>query len=78
MTLAQPFAEQLAGGAVDEVQARAGRARHGDVCVGGISGNGGNPVLYVHARRRALEDNLTFHVRQYDRAMTLEKLRMFT
>ena len=36
------------------------------------------PMLHIHARLRALEDDMTVHQRRYDAWEDLAKIRMFT
>ena len=71
------FAQKLAGRAVDQMQPRACRTWHGDMRIGGVA-RGGQPMLHVQPRLRALEDNLTIHAREYDNRGEEPKLRMFT
>jgi hypothetical protein len=71
------FAQQPAGCAIDQVQARAGRTHHGVVRIPGIGSLGGKPMLHVHAGLWALEDNMTVHVvAEYDGVGPRPKLRM--
>ncbi|MCP3373781.1 hypothetical protein [Bradyrhizobium cajani] len=70
------IAEQLAGGTIDQVQARTGRARHGDVrAIGRLVAK---PMLHIHAGLGALEDNLTVHAPRICAKARPPKLRMIT
>ncbi|WP_165406004.1 hypothetical protein [Bradyrhizobium genosp. SA-3] len=56
---APAITQQLAGGAIDQVQARTGLTRHGNMRpIGWLVAK---PILHVHAGLGALEDDLTIH-----------------
>ncbi|GLR92077.1 hypothetical protein GCM10007857_87960 [Bradyrhizobium iriomotense] len=74
---AAAFAEQPAGRAIDQVQARTGRAGYRVMRIPGIGRRGREPMLNVHAGLRAFEDNMTVHREpDYDGSEPRPKLRM--
>ncbi|MCK1723288.1 hypothetical protein [Bradyrhizobium sp. 141] len=58
---ARALAQQLAGGTIDQVQARAGLTRHGNMRA--TAWLVVKPMLHIHAGSGAPENDLTVHAR---------------